>query len=164
MEEMEMKKLKREERAEHRIDATNCTKYIVHLMVYDLLDPLIDEAEEKARQGRKEKVLRNKKMLKQAKNWEEADDGSWLNWRTKVTQWEVPECVQIMWEVTGTGPPTSEWELLYDESNYPYYYNSASGESSYEVPENNASGYEEEYYEEGYAGEQPAADGAYYDY
>ena len=89
-------------------------------------------------------------MLKQAKNWEQNDDGSWLNWRSKETQWEVPECVQVMWEVTGTGPSANEWELLYDESGYAYYYNQTTGESTYDVPvgyDNSKEG--EEYYEFG---------------
>jgi hypothetical protein len=150
LEKMEMKKLKREEELENKIDAKNCSTFVVHFLVFDVLDPLIDQSEEKARQERKNKVLYNKKMLKQAKNWEQNDDGSWLNWRSKETQWEVPECVQVMWEVTGTGPSANEWELLYDESGYAYYYNQTTGESTYDVPvgyDNSKEG--EEYYEFG---------------
>jgi hypothetical protein len=47
-----------------------------------------------------------------------------------------------MWEVTGTGSSAvNEWELLYDEDGYGYYYNKSTGESSFEKE-----------------------DGAYYDY
>ena len=141
-EKMETKKMQREQILEHHMDAKSCAKHVVRLIIYDRLEPLIDESEARGFKKRKEKILHNKKMIKQAKNWEQEDDGSWLNWRTKETQWEAPECIQVMWEVTGTGSSAvNEWELLYDEDGYGYYYNKSTGESSFEKE-----------------------DGAYYDY
>ena len=138
LEKIEMKKMKRAELECIKIDAKECSKYFIKYLL-DAMDPLIEIAEENARQKRKEKVIHGKKMLKEAKNWEEEDDGSWLNWRTNVKQWEVPDCVQTMWEVTGDprgapAPAASEWEALYDEEGYTYYYNASTGVSSYDAP------------------------------
>ena len=161
LEKIEMKKMKREQETERHIDATHCAKFFLALL-FDKLDPLLDVAEENARQQRKEKVLYNKRMLKEAKNWEQEDDGSWLNWRNKNTQWDPPVCVKIMWEVTGEGAPAvtasgNDWETYYDDDGYPYFYNTITGESSYENPivsggSGGGAEYDQQNYEQEYGG------------
>ena len=81
------------------------------------LGALIDESEAKASEKRKADVIYGKKMIKESKNWEETDEGGWLNWRTGKEQRTPPECILKMWEMGRMWP--SEWWVRQGYGNGP---------------------------------------------
>jgi hypothetical protein len=66
----------------------------------------------------------------------------WVNTVTNETSWEDPAGSASGAAVSsGAGdyaeaaaPTDSEWATYYDDSGYPYYFNAATGESTYDPP------------------------------
>ena len=63
-----LKKMQREQILEHHMDAKSCAKHVVRLIIYDRLEPLIDESEARGFKKRKEKILHNKLLNVHYKN------------------------------------------------------------------------------------------------
>ena len=109
LEEIQAKKDAREAKIELRKNAEACAKFVLKkVIIFGVLDKLLDESESRARDKRKADVIRGKKMIKESNNWEETEDGGWLNWRTGDKQRLPPECILHMWEV-GRMWPSDYW-------------------------------------------------------
>jgi hypothetical protein len=118
LENIQAKRDLKESKKELRRDAEACTKYVLkNIIIMEHLGGLIDESEANAREKRKADVIYGKKMIKESKNWEETEEGGWLNWRSGKEQRTPPDCILKMWEMGRMWP--SEWWVQQGYGNGP---------------------------------------------